>query len=692
MFFAQKEYIQVVFEPTFGEHYRLFFAPIITLVWVRLLLGKNNFDTRRLVGLLLFWIAAITLWWYYQDTEQSLAFFDVHPIAVEYLDTIPTVILCIGLILLSLYLLFHISYTDIATRVGKNAKIAYQKQIDVLNSFWPDPVNQKRVTKLKSELKKDMEMYAFKRKQRELESKISRLKKEEQKEQISFSQPKKTSKKKIHVEDKDATHAKVEKKPVGSANLGSRNLKWDYPDAELLKFHKKGTKINPRQIELLSTVIQNTLLQFRIDVEMHWFEIGPTVIQFRLKPAEWTKLNKIENLKKDLALALKAKSVRIQAPIPGMGLVGIEVPNEKREMISLREVVEAPVFKKHPSNLAMCVGKDVSGNDIVCNLAEMPHLLIAGQTGAGKSVGMNGFLVSLLMKNSPSQLRMIMIDPKRVELGVYNGIPHLLVPVINHPDKALNALKWSVAEMVRRYDLLTEERCRNLAEFNQKVTKKNRLPNIAIVIDELADLMMSGNKKDVENAIARIAQMARAVGMHLIVATQRPSVDVITGLIKANIPSRIAFTVASQVDSRTILDRVGAEDLLGRWDMLYAPSGSMWAERIQWVFVDVHEVESIVNHIKRTIDPAMLEDLYDNTIVDGESTVQWADGQSVDLGDDEQLVQEAIEIVRGTGKASTSMLQRRLKLGYARAARVMDLLEELGVVGPAEGSKPRQVL
>jgi len=268
------------------------------------------------------------------------------------------------------------------------------------------------------------------------------------------------------------------------------------------------------------------------------------------------KLNRIDNLKKDLALALKAKSIRIQSPIPGVGLVGIEVPNDKRDMVGIREVIEHPNFVNHKSNLAMAVGKDINGEYIVADMGKMPHLLIAGQTGSGKSVGMNGFILSLLYKNSPDMLRMIMVDPKRVELGIYNGIPHLLTPVINDPEKALNALKWSVAEMLRRYDVLQTARARNLGEYNEKVTRKDKMPHIVIIIDELADLMMSGNKKEVENAIARIAQMARAVGMHLIVATQRPSVDIITGLIKANIPSRIAFTVASQIDSRTILDAI----------------------------------------------------------------------------------------------------------------------------------------
>lgn len=394
------------------------------------------------------------------------------------------------------------------------------------------------------------------------------------------------------------------------------------------------------------------------------------------------KLNKIEALKKDLTLALKAKNIRIQAPIPGLGLVGIEVPNDRRDVVSLRELVESPIFTKHPSKLALCVGLGIAGDTIVSDLKDMPHLLIAGQTGSGKSVGMNGFLISLLLRNSPAELRMIMIDPKRVELGVYNGIPHLLAPVINHPDKALNALRWCVAEMIRRYDLLNETRTRNLAEYNAKATKDEKMPAIVIVVDELNDLMMSGSKKDVESAIARIAQMARAVGMHLIVATQRPSVNVITGVIKANIPSRIAFTVASQVDSRTILDRIGAEDLLGKGDMLYSPSGVMEPERVQGVFVKTEEVEAVIHFIKMHTDADTAANMYDMSIVDG----QKHDGPGDINGDgsadevDDQIIQQAIEVVRSSGKASTSLLQRRLKLGYARAARVMDALEEMGVV------------
>ena len=468
---------------------------------------------------------------------------------------------------------------------------------------------------------------------------------------------------------------------------------WDFPSVKLLNNIEHRNLVSPDEIEEKSILIQKTLLQFGIDVDMEGESVWPTVIQYRLRPSEWVRLAKIESLKKDLTLALKAKSIRIQAPIPGLGLVGIEVPNEKRDIVSIREVLEDDAFRQHRSKIAIAVGKDINGDYIVWDLAKMPHLLIAGQTGSGKSVGMNWFILSLLYKNTPSELRMIMVDPKQVELGIYDGIPHLLTPVINHPDKALNALKWWVAEMERRLWVFKWVNARNLEEYNAKVSSKDRIPVIVIIIDELADLMMSGNKKEVESAITRIAQKARAAGIHLIVATQRPSVDVITGLIKANIPSRVAFTVASRVDSGTILDTIGAEDLLGRGDMLYFPTGAMASTRLQWVLVETDEVERVVNHIKRTIDPAMLEDIYDRSIVDGDRGNYEGSASSDAYGDeDPKIIEEAILLVRNNGKCSTSMIQRHMKLGYGRAARVVDILESMGIVGPADGSKPREVV
>ena len=469
---------------------------------------------------------------------------------------------------------------------------------------------------------------------------------------------------------------------------------WDFPSIKLLNEIEHKNLVSLEEIEEKALIIQRTFLQFGIDVEMEDECVGPTVIQYRLRPSEWVHLTKLKNLKDNLTLALKAKSIRIQAPIPGLGLVGIEVPNEKRDIVWIREVLADESFIHHKSKLALALGKDINGDFIVGDLAKMPHLLIAGQTGSGKSVGMNGFILSMLYKNTPSELRMIMVDPKQVELGIYDGIPHLLTPVINSPDKALNALKWSVAEMERRLTIFKWVNARNLEEFNAKVTKKDSMPVIVIIIDELADLMMSGNKKEVESSITRIAQKARAAGLHLILATQRPSVDVITGLIKANVPSRVAFTVASNVDSRTILDQIGAEDLLGRGDMLYFPTGAMATNRLQWVLVETDEVERVVNHIKRTIDPAMLEEIYDSSIVDGDRG-NWegsASGDGSGFDEDPKIIDEAIELVRSSGKCSTSMLQRHLKLGYGRAARVVDILESMGIVGPADGSKPREVI
>jgi S-DNA-T family DNA segregation ATPase FtsK/SpoIIIE len=471
---------------------------------------------------------------------------------------------------------------------------------------------------------------------------------------------------------------------------------WDFPSLKLLNDIQHINVVSAEEIEEKSLLIEKTFLQFGIDVEMEDECVWPTVIQYRLRPSKWVRLAKIEALKKDLTLALKAKSIRIQAPIPGLGLVGIEVPNEKRDTVWIKEVLEDTEFTRHKSKLAIAVWKDINGDFIVGDLAKMPHLLIAGQTGSGKSVGMNGFILSLLYKNTPSELRMIMVDPKQVELWVYDGIPHLLTPVINSPDKALNALKWWVAEMERRYSTLKPLNARNLEEYNAKVSDKDRMPAIVIIIDELADLMMSGNKKEVESAITRIAQKARAVGLHMILATQRPSVDVITGLIKANVPSRVAFTVASGIDSRTILDAYGAEDLLGRGDMLYFPTGAMTSTRIQWILVETDEVERVVNHIKRTIDPAMLADIYDSSIVDGDRVSTWegaGPGGSTDTGDEDmKVIEAAIELVRSAGKCSTSMLQRHMKLWYGRAARVVDTLESMGIVGPADGSKPREVI
>jgi S-DNA-T family DNA segregation ATPase FtsK/SpoIIIE len=462
---------------------------------------------------------------------------------------------------------------------------------------------------------------------------------------------------------------------------------WELPPLSLLSSASSEVYVSDKVLKDNAEKIREKLMQFGIDVAMQDVNIGPTVLQYTLKPSEGIKLNKITALKDDLALALAAKSIRMEAPIPGKSLVGIEVPNEKRMVVHLREMLESEEFSSFDSKLRLAVGRDVSGMPVIDDLETMPHLLIAGATGSGKSVGMNTFLLSLLYQNSPQDLKFIMVDPKRVELTLYNGIPHLLTPVITESEKAHSSLKWAVAEMQRRYQDFAEKGYKNIKEYN--AAEEKPLHRIVIVIDELADLMMQASKKETEALICRIAQMARAVGMHLIIATQRPSVDVITGVIKANIPTRIAFTVTSGVDSRTIIDTIGAEDLLGMGDMLYLPGNMSRPIRVQGVYVSTKEIERVTNRIKLTVEPA-----YD------ESITQVTDTGGADIGmvgaggdgtDQDSLYSDALELIRDTGKASASLLQRRLSVGYARAARILDILEEHGVIGPANGAKPRDI-
>ncbi|MFC1662618.1 DNA translocase FtsK [Patescibacteria group bacterium] len=428
-------------------------------------------------------------------------------------------------------------------------------------------------------------------------------------------------------------------------------------------------------------IISSTLENFGISVEMGEINVGPTVTQYTLKPAEGVKLAQILTLQNDLALALAAHPIRIEAPIPGKSLVGIEVPNQSVALVSLREVMESDEYNKSTTPLSFALGKDVSGKSLAVDLDPLPHLLVAGATGSGKSVSINSIIVSLLYKNSPDRLKFIMIDPKRVELSIYNDIPHLLTPVITNVDQTVNALKWIVAEMDRRFRVLQESGKRDIHSYHRDID--DGMPYIVLVIDELADLM-SVAAHEVEGAITRLAQMARAVGIHLVVATQRPSVDVITGLIKANITARIAFNVVSIVDSRTILDSGGAEKLLGRGDMLFVSSDMSKPKRLQGAFVSDKEIERVVKMLKGEGRPN-----YDMEVTT--KPVPAPPGTIDDLDEDE-LLGDAQEVIMQAGKASASLLQRRLRIGYARAARILDLLEERGIIGPGEGAKPREIL
>jgi len=432
-------------------------------------------------------------------------------------------------------------------------------------------------------------------------------------------------------------------------------------------------------------IIKRTLENFGIPVEMGDISVGPTVTQYTFKPAEGVKLSRITSLNNDLALSLAMHPIRIEAPIPGKSLVGIEVPNRVIARVGLREILDTSEFKQRKYNTMIALGKDVSGQAWMANLAKMPHLLVAGTTGSGKSVCLNTIIVSLLYQNNPDDLKFIMVDPKRVELPVYNGIPYLLSPVITDVPRTINALKWCLNEMDRRFDVLAAAGKRDIASYN--AISRDRLPYLVFVIDELADLMVAA-ARDVEGAIIRLAQMARAVGIHLVLATQRPSVDVITGLIKANIPARIAFSVSSAIDSRTILDSQGAEKLLGRGDMLFVTAELSKPKRIQGAYVDDREIKKIVRHIKEQAG----EVNYDEAVT-GKQKVGGMAGTGFNGDEDsDDLYEEAKEIVINSHKASTSFLQRRLRIGYARAARLIDILEENGIVGPSDGAKAREIL
>ena len=444
---------------------------------------------------------------------------------------------------------------------------------------------------------------------------------------------------------------------------------------------------------LLATAekLRKTLYSFGVQATVENVSVGPAITRYELAPAAGVRVSKIANLSDDIALSLEAESIRIEAPIPGKHTVGIEVPNKTKSIVPLRDIIESDQFIDKESKLAFALGKDVAGDIEITDIAKMPHLLIAGSTGSGKSVCINTLITSIIYKAKPSEVKLLMVDPKVVELSVYNGIPHLLIPVVTDPKKASGALQWAVQEMVNRYSLFAHKNVRDLKGYNAVAEKEgeNTLPQIVIIIDELADLMMVA-AKEVEDAICRLAQMARAAGMHLVIATQRPSVDVITGIIKANIPSRIAFAVSSQVDSRTILDGAGAEKLLGKGDMLFYPQGEAKPTRIQGAFISDKEVENIVKFIKQEG-----EAVYDERIM---NSIEKADepekvGKDEDDEDDtDPLLEEAIEMVINNQTASTSFIQRRFKVGYARAGRIIDQMEERGIISGYQGSKPREVL
>lgn len=469
--------------------------------------------------------------------------------------------------------------------------------------------------------------------------------------------------------------------------LKSSGKAWTPPPLSLLERDKGKPGVG--DIKANANIIKRTLQNFGIIVEMDEISIGPSVTRYALKPAEGVKLSKILGLQTNLELALAAHPVRIEAPIPGKSLVGIEVPNSAKTTIGLGSLLSERAYAESPKPLLVALGKDVAGESNFANIAKMPHALIAGATGSGKSVTIHAIVTSLLYRNPPENLKFIMIDPKRVELTLYNKIPHLLTPVITDAKKAILALKWATKEMERRYEILEKESVRDIDSFHQTMKEGESMPFIVIIIDELADLMQA-YPRELESAIVRLAQMSRAVGIHLLLSTQRPSVNIITGLIKANVPSRIALQVASQIDSRTILDTPGAEKLLGAGDMLWLSGERGKPTRLQSAYISETEVKKVVKYLVDNYADELTEEI--NFSNENTSNAIFSATLDSDPSDDDELYEEAREIVTQTGKASTSFLQRKLRIGYARAARLIDILEEKGVVGPGSGAKPREVI
>ncbi|MFH1480218.1 MAG: DNA translocase FtsK, partial [Pseudomonadota bacterium] len=510
-----------------------------------------------------------------------------------------------------------------------------------------------------------------------------------------LEQEKTKPKKKVTIVD---PHEEPPKKPeqeafpfmhvVGEFKLPPLELLNDPPVEKDLEIHRESLEMNARLLE-------KKLLDFGVEGEVIEILPGPVITMYEFKPAPGIKISKVAGLSDDLALALRAQSIRIVAPIPGKAAIGIEIPNNRRDLVCLREILSSTVFKTSNYKLTIALGKDITGTPITADLTKMPHLLVAGATGTGKSISLNAMINSLLFKNSPEMVRFLMIDPKRIELSVYNDIPHLLHPVVTRPKEATKALRWAVEEMERRYMLLSDKGVRNIDAYNRKIMKDKKatgtqesegsdrnLPYIVVVIDELADLMMTSSR-EVEEAITRLAQMARAAGIHLIIATQRPSVDVLTGIIKANFPARISFQVSSKVDSRTILDAMGAESLLGEGDMLFMPPGVGRIMRIHGAYLSEEEVKKVADFLRMQMKP------------DYDPSVLTASSKDEELAEDEieldEKYENAVNLVIQTGQASISMVQRKLRVGYNRAARMIEAMEKQGIVGPSDGVRPREV-
>ena len=626
---------------------------------------------------------------------------------INMLGTAGAVIVCIGISLIILVFMLGIPVSDIIEDYLDNLK---ERKLE-------------RKEEIREYKEKEYQEREQRRQERRAKVKIAILDKEEiSEDQIKINlneKPEKAKKYKHEAEDLMPLGSKKEKQEFSPNTLEDNLFKiqeeqkeektksvlmlehtqtvedetYEFPPIELLTEGSSRTmKGGKKVIADNATKLQKTLYNFGVSAKVENVSVGPAITRYELKPAEGVRVSKIANLADDIALNLAAESIRIEAPIPGKQAVGIEIPNKENEVVHLRDIIESNKFIDANSKLTFALGKDVAGEEIVTDIAKMPHVLVAGSTGSGKSVCINTLITSIIYKAKPNEVKLVLVDPKVVELSVYNGIPHLVIPVVTDPKKAAGALAWAVQEMVNRYSLFASKGVRDIKGYNAALDKEkeaSKLPQIVIIIDELADLMMVA-KNDVEDAICRLAQMARAAGMHLVIATQRPSVDVITGLIKANIPSRIAFAVSSQVDSRTILDMAGAEKLLGKGDMLFYPTGMSKPTRIQGAFISDKDVEKIVDFVKSNGTAT-----YSNDILESIEKTNTNEKEIKDIdeeNDTDPFLDEAIETVIETQQASTSFIQRRFKVGYARAGRIIDQMEERGIISGYQGSKPREVL
>ena len=604
-----------------------------------------------------------------------------------------TVILSIGVILILAVFMYGIKPAEKVKEIVEERKDRNQekkenrarRKIQIEEQEDKEEIMPPKISGIKDNIEKLKEKQKTKKELKELERKEAEI----LDNQINIKMSNETGE--LFKKQEEVKEDKSKEVLTLEHTLTVEDQNYEFPPIEFLNEGKATAKNSKKAITDTASKLQRTLHSFGVSAKVENVSVGPTITRYELKPAEGVRVSKIANLADDIALNLAAESIRIEAPIPGKQAVGIEIPNKEKDMVALRDIIADEKFQKAKSKLAFAVGRDAAGETIVADIAKMPHVLIAGSTGSGKSVCINTLITSIIYKAKPSEVKLVMVDPKVVELSVYNGIPHLLIPVVTDPKKAAGALAWAVQEMVNRYHLFAEKNVRDITGYNEALENEGieeKLPQIVIIIDELADLMMVA-AKDVEDAICRLAQMARAAGMHLVIATQRPSVDVITGVIKANIASRIAFAVTSGVDSRTIIDSIGAEKLLGKGDMLFYPSGTIKPQRVQGAFISDGEVEKIVTFLKNNGGPTYSDDILEK-IEKANTTEQELDENEDDDGD--EFLMDAIDMAVEMGQISASGLQRRFKIGYTRAGRIIDQMEARGIISGYEGSKPRKTL